>query len=153
MQIADNRVRLEWLILCDSAEIAGNKLYMLGGGWDVLTVNDLPATHHLAIAVSFKVPWGATNQKHDVTLALVNEDTSETLMNLSGQFETGRPPGIPPGSTQRAQLAFGLGMRFETTGLFIIRCTIDSQEQVEDQVPFRVVAGPLLAAKQRPPSS
>ena len=28
-------MEIEWLILADSAQIVGNKLYLLGGGWDV----------------------------------------------------------------------------------------------------------------------
>ena len=32
-------MEVEWLILADSAQVIGNKLYLLGGGWDQLAVN------------------------------------------------------------------------------------------------------------------
>ena len=31
-------MEVDWLILADSAQVTGGKLYMLGGGWDRLTV-------------------------------------------------------------------------------------------------------------------
>lgn len=144
----DSQVSLEWLILADSAEIANNKLYMLGGGWDLLTVNSsFPVSRHVAIAAAFNVPWSATNQKHNVEISIVAEDASEALGGIAGEFEVGRPAGIPPGSAQRTQLAAEAVVEFKLPGAYSIRCKIDGQEQ--RPVPFRVVEGPLLALKKR----
>ena len=44
-------MEIEWLILADAAQVTGNKLYLLGGGWDRLNVNrDFPVNQHCAIA-------------------------------------------------------------------------------------------------------
>ncbi|MEA2598320.1 MAG: hypothetical protein QOF01_4789, partial [Thermomicrobiales bacterium] len=51
------RLDVEWIILADSAEVVNNKVYLMGGGWETLTMNvPLPAVHPCAVAVSFLVP-------------------------------------------------------------------------------------------------
>ena len=144
MNLPDDRVALDWLILADGAQVVGGKLYLLGGGWDVLTVNSgFPVQQHLAIAAAFRVPWTQTNQKHSVEIRLLNDDSQEVLATIAGEFEVGRPPGIPPGSAQRSQLAAQLVVGFAQPGQYGIRCAIGGEEQVTNQVSFRVVAGPL----------
>src|SRR5688500_1930861 len=39
VQPQGGQMEVEWLILADSAQVIGGKLFLLGGGWDVLTVN------------------------------------------------------------------------------------------------------------------
>jgi len=34
-------MEVEWLILADAAQVVGNKLYLMGGGWDKLTINNV----------------------------------------------------------------------------------------------------------------
>jgi Family of unknown function (DUF6941) len=149
MSVTNDRVRLEWLILADGAQVAGGKLYLLGGGWDVLTVNaEFPVNQHLAIAAAFRVPWTATNQQHTFELKIVNDDTGEIVAGFGGQFETGRPPGLPPGTSQLSQLTAEAMVQFKTAGLFTVRAAIDSQEQADRHFPFRVVEGPMLAMKR-----
>lgn len=147
MTLPDDRVALDWLILSDGAQVVGGKLYLLGGGWDVLTVNSgFPVQQHLAIAAAFRVPWTQTNQKHSVEIRLLNDDSQEVLATIAGEFEVGRPPGIPPGSAQRSQLAAQLVVAFAQPGPYAIRCAIGGEEQVTSHVSFRVVAGPLARA-------
>ena len=38
-ELLDATTSIEWLILADAAEVVGGKLYLMGGGWDRLTVN------------------------------------------------------------------------------------------------------------------
>src|SRR5437773_10351851 len=65
MSIPGERVSLEWLILADSAQVVGNKLYLAGGGWDLLTINaEFPHDQIIGLAASFGVPWSETNQPH-----------------------------------------------------------------------------------------
>ena len=148
MQGFEDRVALEWLILADGAQIANNKLFLLGGGWEVLTVNaGFPITQHLAIAAAFRVPWVATNQRHAFEIRIENDDTNEQLAGIAGEFETGRPPGIPAGSAQRSQLAGELLVEFKSPGLYVVRCALEGEDQADKRLPFRVIAGPLLSQK------
>lgn len=133
-------MEIEWLILADSAQVVSNKLYLLGGGWDRITFNkDVP--QHFAIAVSIKVPWEETNQKHVFEIEVLSEDqNTEELKNLAkmgGNFEVGRPAGIPAGREQRIQLALDLGLKFDSPGIKRIVAGIDGT--VSKQLDFSVV--------------
>ena len=136
------RVEVEWLILADAAQVVGQKLYLLGGGWDVLTVNTgFPMQQRCAVAASFKIPWNETNQPHDVEILIEDEDGRE-LVKVAGQVEVGRPAGIPIGQSQRAQIAADALLMFERPGTYVIRARVNGEEG--QHVPFRVIPGPML---------
>ncbi len=123
-------MEVEWLILADSAQVIANKLYLLGGGWDRLTVNKgFPFDQHCAIAVSVKVPWNETNQRHTFEIEVLSEDQNteepKSIAKIQGQFEVGRPVGIPIGQEQRIQLAIDMGLKIDCPGTKQIAASID----------------------------
>lgn len=126
-------MEVEWIILADSAQVVGNKLYLLGGGWDVLSSQrGLPFQQRCSVAVSIKVPWNETNQKHGFEIEMLSEDeqTEEprSMMKAAGQFEVGRPAGIPSGQDQRVQLAMDMILKIESAGPKIVVARIDGAE-------------------------
>ena len=143
-------MEVEWLILGDSAQVVGNKLYLLGGGWDRLTVNTgFPVDQRCAIALSVKVPWNQTNQKHTFEVEVISEDPEteepKSLLKVGGQFEVGRPAGTPPGQAQRIQLAIEMNLKIDTSGTKMVVASIEGQEM--RRIDFNVVPGPLLLKK------
>ena len=131
-------MQVEWLILADSAQVVGNKLYLLGGGWDRLTVNTgFPAQQRVGIALALKVPWSRTNERHEFVIEIDTED-GEEITKVGGHFEVGRPAGIPPGQDQRVQVAVEANLRFEKPGAFVIIAKLDGTEG--PRVPFHVMA-------------
>lgn len=142
-------MEVEWLVLADSAQVVGNKLYLLGGGWDRLTVNrQFPLDQRCAVALAVRVPWNETNQKHAFEVEVVTEEPAteapKSLVKAAGQFEVGRPPGIPLGQDQRFQMALEVNLRIETPGTKTIVARVDGQEM--RRVHFNVVPGPMLAS-------
>ena len=140
-------MEVEWLVLADSAQVVGNKLYLLGGGWDRLTVNTgFPTDRRGAVALAVKVPWNETNQKHTFEVEVASEDPAteepKSLLKIAGQFEVGRPAGIPQGQDQRVQLAIDLNLKIETPGTKVIIARIEGQEM--RRIRFNVVPGPML---------
>lgn len=134
---------VEWLILADSAQVVANKLYLLGGGWDRLTAHKgVPFEQRFAIALSVKVPWNETNQRHKFEVEVVSEDqeTEEprSIAKINGQFEVGRPAGIPVGQEQRVQLAIDLGLKFDSLGTKTIIASINGIES--RRLSFMVVS-------------
>ena len=108
---------VEWLIIADAAQVVGGKLYLLGGGYDRVTLpKQPPAPHNMAVAVAFRVSWIETNVKHDFELEVLDGDGNQ-IVRGSGQFEVGRPLGIPPGQDQRAQMAMNLGWNVQEARL------------------------------------
>ena len=140
-------MRVEWLILADYAEIVGGKLYLMGGGWDVLMANAaFPLVRPLGIAAAFSVAWNETNQRHNVEIEIQTDD-GQPVGKVSAEFEVGRPPGIRAGQEQRFQLAANVTISLESPGTYVIVARLEGQE--ETRVPFNVVAGPMAQAKHQ----
>lgn len=133
-------MEVEWIILADAAEVINNKLYLIGGGWDSLTMNSPQAmVYPCAIAASFTVPWNETNQRHNIEIVIADEDGNQ-LANVEGQIEVGRPPGIPLGQAQRVQMGMRLVLPIAHPGTYVIIVRIEGQDV--RKVDFNVVPGP-----------
>jgi hypothetical protein len=121
-------MHVEWLILADAAQVVGSKLYLLGGGWDRLNVGGgFPTTQACSLALSFSIPWEETNQRHQFTVRIVDEDGKEAHQPINGNFEAGRPAGIAPGSSQRVQVAINLRLNFQRAGVYVVEVTVAKQ--------------------------
>src|SRR5213592_1828364 len=91
------------MLLADAAQAINGKLYILGGGWSIIGPDPVPS----AIAIKIEVPWDEANKRHKLKLELVDADgrpvtvptpTGEKPVQLEGDFEVGRPPGLKPGT-------------------------------------------------------
>ena len=139
-------MEVEWLILADYAEIIGGKLYLMGGGWDVLTVNTaFPLTRPVGLAAAFSVAWNETNERHNVEIEFLTED-GQPVGKVGAQLEVGRPAGIKAGQEQRFQLAANVPLNLSGPGTYVIVARIEGQEA--RRVPFNVNEGPMLQAKR-----
>jgi hypothetical protein len=68
------------------------------------------------VAIIFHVPWQHTNEKIPFSLGLLDEDGHPVIqpgpqgpqpVQVNGQFEAGRPPGLTPGSEIGVPMTFG----------------------------------------------
>lgn len=96
------------MILCDAAQVADGKLYIIGGGWNMTE----SANPIMAIAILVTVPWSMTNRKFRWSLELMDEDGNNVMAGeterpvmFEGGFEVGRPPGLKPGVSFNLPLA------------------------------------------------
>jgi hypothetical protein len=80
------------------------KLYMMGGRWDSITVQDFQALLVLPLAVSILGPWLATNRPHTVAISIQSADAA-VLAEQHRHLAVGRPAEIEPGTSQRSLLA------------------------------------------------
>lgn len=103
-------------MLADHAESVNGKLYMVGGGWNVLRFPALPHEWGFHIALGLDVGWGETNQPHNLSVVIHDPDGVELGEGLSADFETGRPPGMPAGQDQRLVMSIGTTANFSTAG-------------------------------------
>jgi hypothetical protein len=129
-------ISADFVILCDAAQVQGEKLFILGGGWSQIWVKQFPAQHHMAVAAGILVPWLETNAKHQFKLQVRGEEGT-VFSEAQGEFEHGRPPGLAPGSTQRVMLAMTMSIRIERAGEAVAELTLDGT--VAKTVPFRIV--------------
>src|SRR5262245_58291909 len=115
-------------VLCDSAVAADGKLYVQGGGWNILTALEL---HHVqprtALAIVVAVPYTATNQNHRLELQLQGDDGPLTIgpplpdgkqpRGIEAQFNVGRPAMLQHGDAQNLPFAVNLDqLRFDVPG-------------------------------------
>lgn len=146
-EAAIERTTVEWLILADAAQVVGGKLFLLGGGWDVLVVNSgFPVTQRCAVAVAFRVPWTQANQPHAIQIEVTDQDRLTKLVTVAGQLEVGRPPGMPHGESQRVQLAADLTLKFDEPGTYVVYARAGN---AENNTVLRVVPGPMLQLKEQ----
>jgi hypothetical protein len=127
------------MLLSDFAEALNGKLYIMGGGW---TVVHGPSAVSAAVAINLRVPWTQTNQKHTILLELLKEDGEAVTdpegnaIQVSGEFEMGRPVGSIPGDPITNAMAF----RFEglplPSGGYAFSFGVDGTELARS--PFRV---------------
>ena len=137
-------MEIQWLMLADAAEVVANKLYIMGGGWEVLTVNSqFPVTRHCAVAIAVRVSWQETNQQNTLDVEVATE-FGKTLGKISGHFEVGRPPGIRTGQDQLMKLAVDIELNLDGPGRYFVIGSVNGQ--ATSRMMFQVVPGPLLAA-------
>jgi len=125
------------MLLCDAAQVADGKLYVLGGGWSITGPDPAPS----AIAVKIEVGWHEAEQSHHWELFLVDADGREVTVDtpdgtqaveIRGDFQTGKPAGVPEGSPVDVPLAVNLGpIPLDAGARFTWRLVIDG-EQRED---------------------
>ena len=130
------------MLLCDSAQVADGKLYVLGGGWSVTG----PTPPPMAIALKLDVPWTDAGRPHAFRLALVDADghpvsgPGDGQVEAGGQFEVARPPGLPAGTDIDFALAVTVGPLPLGPGRYAWQLWIDGETHVDWQRPFQVRA-------------
>lgn len=140
-------MELATLILADHCDAVNGKLYINGGGWNTLTLPELPVPYGFAIGITIDVDWNETNRRHDLELHVEGPD-GEHLGDapLSAQFEQGRPPGTPPGTDQRMVLAVGTQQTFESAGPHAVVVSVDGEELGRARFYVAAAAAALRAA-------
>lgn len=134
------------MLLCDSAQEINGKLYILGGGWNIMNLPVGPS----AVALHIHVPWDRTNIQHAWLLELVDHDADpvmvpgpagEQALRAGGAFEVGRPPGVPYGSELGVSLAVTIGpLPLVPGGRYVWRLSIDGETHEDWRLPFSVAA-------------
>jgi hypothetical protein len=109
-------MEIGFLMLADHSEAVNGKLYMVGGGWNVLRLPELPHEWGFHIALGLDVAWSETNQPHNLQVGIHDPDGVELGEGLQADFETGRPPGMPAGQDQRLVMSIGTTATFSAPG-------------------------------------
>jgi hypothetical protein len=102
------------MLLCDAAQVADGKLYLVGAGWSLIGPDPMPT----AIALKIDVDWNEVGRPHHWELFLVNEDGQPILaptadgdqpIEVRGDFEVAHPVAVPEGSPVDVALALNFG--------------------------------------------
>jgi hypothetical protein len=121
------------MLLCDAAQVADGKLYILVGGWSMTGPDPVPS----AVALKIDVDWHEAEAAHHWELFLEDADGGPVLVDtpngsqpveVRGEFTVTHPPGIPEGSPIDVALAVNLGpIPLEPGTRFAWRLMIDGE--------------------------
>jgi hypothetical protein len=92
-------MRLTSAILADAAQVQSGKLFILGGGFDTITVRSLPAVHRsISLAMVAEVEPDERQRDLELVIRLIDEDGTALGVEAKGRLRVGAPPNLPPGS-------------------------------------------------------
>jgi len=128
------------MLLADAVQAVNGKLYVLGGGWSIAGPELAPS----GLAIKIDVPWDEANKKHRFRLALLDADGravmvpgGQAAVEVSGEFEAGRPAGLRPGTPLDVVLALNIGpLLLDADSRYVWRCWIDEQTREDWEVSF-----------------
>lgn len=163
MPVSPERITVDAFLADSVAGPGDGKIYVQGGGWNVLHAVTLPARHpRVGIAALVKVPYLlANNEPHRFQLHLEDSDGavlplgeappgSETpdgkLRRISAEFAVGRPVGVEPGDEQVVGLAINLdGLVLERAGVYVFVIDIDGEEAKRLRFRVNLLTPPRLS--------
>lgn len=136
------------VLLADFAQVdQAGKVNALGIGWGVTT----SPTPHMAVIVMVKVGWNEANRPHRMILSLLTADGEHAVtvpgpvgeqlvpLHVEGEFQVGRPAGLPEGSTLDHALAVNLAAGVSLLpGRYEWRLTIDGHVEETWRAAFVV---------------
>lgn len=131
------------MLLCDSAQAIGGKLYVLGGGWSML-VKGQP-TANMALAVKLAVPWSRSNERIQIDARLITDSGEEVVqgederaVRAEGEVELGRPPGLRHGTPLDATFVLNFEGLDLAPGGYVWELRLSGD--LASRIPFQVVA-------------
>lgn len=92
-------MKLTSAMLCDAAQVQSGKLFVLGGGFDTISVKTLPATQrNLSLAMVAEIGQEDRQRDLELHISLMDEDGKAMGIEAKGMLRVGAPPNLPPGS-------------------------------------------------------
>jgi hypothetical protein len=146
--------------LADSVVSAEGKLYVQGGGWNVVYAPVLPFRFaRIGVGMIIRIPYTATNQAHQFEIFLRDADGNELplgeappgvetedgkIRRIGGEFNVGRPPTLEAGDEQLVALALNLdSLQFDSANRYEVVIMLDGTEV--KNLGFRLVAMQQMA--------
>jgi hypothetical protein len=121
------------MLLCDAAQVADGKLYVLGGGWSMTGPEPAPS----AVALKIEVDWHEADILHHWELFLEDADGQPVMVEtpdgsqpveVRGEFSVAHPPDVPEGTPIDVALAVNIGPIPLAPGTrYVWRLTLDGE--------------------------
>jgi len=136
------------MLLCDSAQAAGGKLYILGGGWTML--GKVQPRARMSLAVKLSVPWSRANERIHVEAVLITDQGADvtvgedTPIRADADLELGRPAGLRAGTPLDATFVMDFdGLELDVGG-YVWELKVNDRPAA--RTPFQVVPPPAGVA-------
>ena len=137
------------VMLCDHAQVAGEKLFIAGANIDrVIVPPGTPPPYVVSFTAAglVHVPWNDTNAEHTLSFTLLTEDGDVPELppgagvgaeGIGGEmaFNVGRPPQLTGGEEQNVPFAFSFqGLPLMRPGRYSLVFALNGTEK--RRVPF-----------------
>lgn len=132
-------MRLTSAMLADAAQVQNGKLFILGGGFDTISVRSLPAVHRsLTLAMVAEVDPDERQRDLELLIALIDEDGGAIGVEAKGRLRVGAPPNLPPGSSSIVPIVSPFhNITFSEAKGYAFVVTLEDRELA--RIGFRVV--------------
>ena len=108
-------IQITVMMAADGAQAVSGKLYILGGGFDHLSMPTQPFAHRFDLAILVSVPWTRANEPFQLVVEQLDADGEPCGYRAEAQMETGRPAGMRRGTSFSVPIA--LPVVAETSGI------------------------------------
>jgi hypothetical protein len=156
----ETQTEVDFVLLCDHAEVVNGKLYMLGGAWNRVTrlvpvalaaIADAfpPQPARFAVVTSVLIDWNETNEIIPLELSIEDPDGRARVWEAKAQLSAGRPADAIKGAPVRAVFAVPLLLIFPRAGEFVLRVRLmdRASDHMSDRTErFEVVDQSVVAA-------
>src|SRR2546425_276377 len=102
-------MEIDFLIVADAVEAVNGKLYMLGGGWNQVTLSQFPAPVRIGIALGLLVPLSDMSEKHQLQVTIFDPN-NRLVAQMQAEIGT-RPPTRPAAVPSRFAIALNMGFQ------------------------------------------
>ena len=91
-------MKVQAATLADHAEVLGGKLYLMGGAFDTIYAQSLPARHKkLHVVLVLEIDVGERQRDLKIDIELVDEDGQPVGPHAQGRLRVGAPASLKPG--------------------------------------------------------
>ncbi|MYB43470.1 MAG: hypothetical protein F4X74_00780 [Acidimicrobiia bacterium] len=136
----DPKPSVEFAMVADSVQAVGGKLYILGGGWELLYVESFPARHpSVGIGIRLRVPWPFADS-FKLSVDMRDEDGRSLLGgNRFSRTVRVRPPvrGLPGAGMSMTRAFTFNNLVFPKPGGYSFAIFVEDDEVF--RIPFRVL--------------
>jgi hypothetical protein len=131
-------VELDFAFLADAADVAGGKLFVLGGAFDTIQVQTLPANHpSLAVVLRLLLGPMELDRKHKLNILLLDADARQ-IAAAEGELVVPKSPHSPAGWKQAVILPLRFfNVPFKKADHYSIEILVN--DQMLKAIPLRVV--------------
>lgn len=118
-------------MVCEAARLEGGKLFILGGGFSVFSIQTFPERIRLAVAC---VVDGDQDVGDSALIAIeITQDAGPTVAQVSGQVQvSGGAPGVP------VMVPFVAGLEFDAHAPGSVQVVVSLDGEIEARFPLLI---------------
>ena len=123
------QVEIEFLILADRAEILNGKMYMMGGGWNRKSIQNIDNPVAISMVIGILIPWNFTNELHHIRISLMDEDGTILQPTIEASVNMGRPPEAKMGQDFRAMAVINGQWKLPALGAYSFVASVENGQE------------------------